>query len=496
MKVSLAAIDKAKIWQSKNRITQMFADEGPLRRELYPLHVRFMDAGAKYMERLMCAGNRCGKSETACFEVVLHATGEYPHWWTGRRFNKPVSIWVAGNTSETTRDIIQAKLVGDTTREPGSAAKVGVGTGMIPSDRIVAHSPKAGVPGAIDTVWIRHKTGGTSSIGFKSFGTGASGQPAENWFGVRRDVIWIDEECGEAVYNEALMRLMSTEPGVENGIMLMTFTPLSGYTSVVKRFLETDDPGCFVQMVAWKDCPHLTPDIIAQMSKKYVPSQLKARSEGIPAIGEGAIYPIDLEEITVDPFKVPDTWPRCYGMDVGKTAVVWLAWDKDSDVVYAIDEYFSLEYNPTLHVEAIKARGEWIPGVIDPSSLQSNQVDGQKLFDIYKARGLNIHWEKTGVESGIQEVWMRLSTGRLKFFANLTRLRMEFQRYHRVKQETVFGVQDKIVKKDDHEVDSLRYAIASGLKRAKCHFTPPPKSANPFTEAGTFGSGGASWQLM
>ncbi len=278
--------------------------------------------------------------------------------------------------------------------------------------------------------------------------------------------------------------------------MLMTFTPLSGYTSVVKRFLETDDPNIFVQQVGWKQCPHLSDAVIEIMSKKYLPSQLRARSEGVPAVGEGAIYPIDIDEISVDPFKIPDTWLKCFGMDVGKTAVVWLAWDKDTDTVYAYDSYYSETYNPTLHVEAIKARGDWIPGVIDPSSLQSNQMDGQQLFKIYKDKGLNITWEKTGVEAGIQEVWMRLSTGRLKFFSNMTRLRMEFQRYHRIKSETVFGVQDKIVKKDDHQVDGLRYGIASGLKRAKTHYTPPEKQDVFNTTTANFGTGNAGWQVM
>lgn len=474
----------------------MWPETGPLSRHNYPLHMKFLAAGKTHMERLLIAGNRCGKSETAAYEVVTHLLGDYPHWWEGRRFTKPPSIWVAGNTSETTRDIIQAKLLGSVERGPGSAEKVGIGTGLIPADRIIAHAPKAGVPGAIGEAWIKHASGGTSSVGFKSFGVGSSGQPAESFFGVRKDVAWVDEECGEAVFNELLMRLMSTEPGVDNGIMLMTFTPLSGYTAVVKRFLETEDPGIFVQQVGWNDCPHLTPDVIAQMSRKYLPSQLKARSQGIPAIGEGAIYPIDIDEISVDPFKIPDTWSRCYGMDVGKTAVIWLAWDRDSDVVYATDEYFSTEYNTTLHAEAIKARGA-IPGVIDPSSLQSNQMDGQKLFDIYRSKGLDIQWERTGVESGIGDVWGRLSTGRLKFFSNLSGLRMEFQRYHRIKSETVFGVQDKIVKKDDHRVDALRYGITSGLKRARPMTARKPVEVRSVFEAGSFASGGnAGWQVM
>jgi phage terminase large subunit-like protein len=491
--LTLEEIEAAQAYHRRNAIHQFFPDDGPLRRELYAKHLKFFEAGATHMERLCCSANRVGKTEMAVYEATLHATLDYPHWWKGRRFKHPTHGWVAGSTAETTRDILQAKLVGQIIRDGGSKEKLGIGTGMIPEDRIVSHSPKAGIPNGLDTVWVRAATGGISSIGFKTYG-GAGNDTADAWMGSRKDYVILDEEPPSVVYFEALTRLMSTVPGEENGIMIVTFTPLAGYTEIVKRFLESDDPDSFVIQIGWRDAPHLTPEIIAQMSKKFLPSQLRARSEGIPAIGEGAIYPIDIDEISVDPFKIPETWPKCYGLDVGKTAVVWLAWDKDADVVYAYDCYFSTEYNPTLHTEAIKARGP-IPGVIDPSSLQSNQMDGQNLFVIYKTRGLNLEWERTGVESGIQEVWMRLSTGRLKFFTSLTRLRMEFQRYHRQKSETVFGVQDKIVKKDDHCIDALRYGIVSGLKRAKTGLPPRPEKLSAF-DYGSFASGDGSWQVM
>ena len=490
MIVSLEDIEKAQRWIQRNTFFSYFPDTGPLRRELYSRHMDFLRAGATHMQRLCIAANRVGKTELGIFETTAHATGLYPEWWEGRRFPYPIEAWVAGKTSETTRDILQAKLIGKIQRGANSD-KIGIGTGMIPADKIVATTPKAGVPDACDSIFVRHVSGGVSTIGLKSYG-----KDRDSWEGTAKSLILLDEEPPSDVMGEALMRLMSTVPGRPNGSMMITFTPLEGYTEVVKSFLETDDPNKHVTTIRWVDAPHLTPEAIEALSKSYLPSQLKARSEGIPAIGEGAVYPIDIDDICVDPFKVPDTWPRFYGFDVGQTAVLWLAWDRDSDVVYAYDEYFSREYNPAIHADAIKARGAWIPGAIDPASLQSNQMDGQKLFQIYKDRGLNVQWERTGVESGIQEVWMRLSTGRLKFFTHLSRLKMEFQRYHRQKSETVFGVQDKIVKKDDHLCDALRMAIVSGLKRACTHYAKP--TVISAFESGSFADsvGSAGWQVM
>jgi CheY-like chemotaxis protein len=106
---------------------------------------------------------------------------------------------------------------------------------------------------------------------------------------------------------------------IENKI---TFTPLEGYSEVVAGFLESSDPDKWNIKIGWADAPHLTPEIVEKMSRKYLPSQLKARSLGEPAMGEGAIYPIELDLIVVDDFPIPQAWPKVYGLDVGKTAGV------------------------------------------------------------------------------------------------------------------------------------------------------------------------------
>ncbi len=66
-----------------------FPATGPYRRELYPRHLELFAAGARYKERLFMAANRIGKSGAGAYEVTAHATGEYPDWWEGRRFDGP-----------------------------------------------------------------------------------------------------------------------------------------------------------------------------------------------------------------------------------------------------------------------------------------------------------------------------------------------------------------------------------------------------------------------
>lgn len=154
----------------QRKIFELYPDDGPLRRELYPKHLQFFEAGKQFRERCVMAGNRTGKSfGIGGYETALHLTGLYPEWWPGRRFNKPIDAWAAGDTSETTRDIIQKILTGVGGDKEGGE----LGTGLIPGDKIIGEpTRRMGVAGAIDTIAVRHASGGTSIIGLKSFDQG------------------------------------------------------------------------------------------------------------------------------------------------------------------------------------------------------------------------------------------------------------------------------------------------------------------------------------
>lgn len=215
----------------RNKINSFYPDEGLLRRELYPKHLEFFEAGAKYRERLFMAANRIGKTEGAGgYETTLHLTGEYPAWWCGRKFYAPITAWAAGKTNETTRDIVQAKLFGKVAYDDGS--KIVDGTGLIPFNAIGKLTWKQGVPDMIDTAQIRHIDGGYSVLGLKSYQQGRG-----VFEGTEQHVIWLDEEPSIDIYGECLIRTATTD-----GIVYTTFTPLEGVTEVVMSFLPNGIP--------------------------------------------------------------------------------------------------------------------------------------------------------------------------------------------------------------------------------------------------------------
>jgi phage terminase large subunit-like protein len=227
--LKLRALEDA---EKYGRFNSLFPDTGPLRRELYTKHMEFFKAGANYRERCFMAGNRVGKTIAGTYETVCHLTGEYPHWWEGRRFNMPIKAWCAGKTNETTRDIIQAELLGNITFS--GQRKLVDGTGLIPKTALGQEpgqlSWKAGVADLVDMVKVRHRTGGWSELGLKSYQQGRG-----SFEGTARHVVWFDEEPPMDVYGEALVRTATTQ-----GLIMLTFTPLEGMSTVVQEFLPKE----------------------------------------------------------------------------------------------------------------------------------------------------------------------------------------------------------------------------------------------------------------
>jgi phage terminase large subunit-like protein len=448
----LELLVEKKYRRDTKRITRYYPDTGALRRELYVKHLEFFKAGAIHKERLMLAANRIGKSEgVGGYELTLHLTGEYPNWWEGKRFDNPIKAWAAGDTSKTVRDIIQSKLLGPV----GS-----FGTGLIPKENIISTASKQGIADAIEIIRVRHKSRGESILVLKSYD-----QRREAFQGTEQDVVWYDEEPPFEIYIEGLMRTMTT-----GGLVLCTFTPLLGISETVLYFLpggdfksNIEDSSKYVVMATWDDAPHLTEEQKNQLFSSIPDYQRDARTKGIPQLGSGAIYPIPESEILVDPFEIPVWYPRSYGMDVGwnRTAAVWGAIDRESDTVYLYSEYYRGSAEPAIHVHGIRARGDWVPGVVDPAARGRGQADGGQLLQMYCDLGLNLVKADNSVESGIYNVWQQLSFGKLKVFKSLQNWLAEYRLYRR-------DDRGNVVKQNDHLMDATRYLVSSGLGLAEC----------------------------
>lgn len=416
----------------------------------------FHAAGATYRERLLMAGNQLGKTLAAGFEVAMHATGQYPDWWVGRRFEKPIAAWAAGVTGESTRDNPQRILLG----RAGS-----FGTGSIPKASLLDTSSSRGLADSVDTIRVRHASGGVSQIALKSYEKGR-----EKWQGETLDLVWFDEEPPQDIYTEGLTRTNAT-----GGMVMMTFTPLLGMSDVVRRFLMEKPPGTSVTQMTIDDVDHYTDEQKAMIIASYPEHEREARTKGIPQLGSGRVFPISESAITCAAFPIPDHWARLGGLDFGwdhPSAGIQLAWDRDSDCLYVTHAHRAREQTPAMFAAAVRPWGEY-PWAWPHDGLQHDKGSGDQLAALYRLQGLKMLPERatfedgsSGVEAGIAEMLERMQTGRLKIFQHLLPWFEEFNLYHRK--------DGLIVKENDDLLCATRYALM--MKRwAKSKIDLKPK---------------------
>ncbi len=225
---------------------------------------------------------------------------------------------------------------------------------------------------------------------------------------------------------------------------------------------------------SWSDAVHLTEDAKLSLLSSLPAYQRDARSKGIPQLGAGAVFQIGEQEYVLPPLKggVQTHWPRSYALDVGirVAAAVWIARNPDDDVYYVYSEYEREDVPYSIHADAIKSKGLWILGVVDPAADQRNQVDGERMIDNYRKAGLNLTEAENSVNSGLEDLIDALTSGRLKIFETCQKLIRQMRIYRRDEK-------GKIVKKQDHLVDCLRYGWVSG--RDVMRIRPTSASARP-----------------
>jgi phage terminase large subunit-like protein len=419
-----------------------------------PKQLAFFATG-KFRERGIIAANRSGKSSGISVETACHLTGAYPDWWpeTAKRFDHPVTILVSGKTGQTTRDLLQQNLLGP----PGSAARLG--TGMIPRDCVLVDTKVAShsAGSALDFIDIKHVSGGTSRLTFRTYKQGR-----DLFEGLTLDMVVFDEEPGEDVYSEALVRLATTR-----GICIAAFTPMEGRTPTVKRFLDEPSPDrTVVRITIDDDLPGALAD--PEEKKRYIasipPHERGPRLYGEPSAGANAVFPVDLETLkqTYPPLhELPPHWYYLWGIDFGighPFAAVLVGYDRDADCVHVIKAIRVTGQTPLQHVHAMKQIAGNVRVAWPKDGHQREKSTGAALIQSYRDLELDVLTSHAvdadggvGLEPVLQDMWLRMTSDRFRVNRELTSWFEEARDYHRDENGNV-------VPMDDDLLSATRYA--------------------------------------
>jgi len=432
----------------------------------------FHNAGSDHTERMLMAANRVGKTLSAGAEVSCHLTGLYPDWWEGKRFEKPVLVWTGSPTNETSRDIVQKELLGGLGED--------IGKGWVPKHLLIGKptTRQAGVKNVVESFQVRHVSGGVSNCMLKTYEQGW-----QKWQGTAPHVVWMDEEPDDyMIYSEAQTRTITSK-----GIVMVTFTPLLGMTDLVQHFQE-GGPGIYLKGATWHDAPHLNDDDKERLTASYRAHERDARTQGIPMMGEGAVFPISDDDLMVPSQQIPLHWAIIKGCDFGidhPAAGVVLAWDRDNDVIYVVDCYKKKDETAPYHAAWLNKSFKWAPVAWPHDGMNREKSGGKTLAQAYREHGANMlsksaryNTKEPGqkkakggpqpVEPVVDEILERMMTGRFKVFSTLPEWFEEKRSYHR-KDGKIVARRDDIMKATQYAVMMKRYAApgTAGYQRVQ-----------------------------
>ncbi|UMO76431.1 terminase large subunit [Pseudomonas phage BroderSalsa] len=427
----------------------------------YGWQEKFITASSNCSQLLAMTGNRCGKTYTGAFIMACHLTGLYPDWWMGRRYDRPVEAWAAGISTDTTRDILQSELLGSW-KNPEA-----FGTGAIPKELILETIRREGKPGCVQAVLVRHISGGSSALTFKSYE-----MDQDKFMGTAIDIIWLDEECPKDIYTQCVTRTATVD-----GIVYLTFTPEHGLTELVKDFMYDIKDGQFMISASWDDAPHLDDKVKTQLMSVYSPAERKMRVSGQPSIGSGVVFPILEDKIKIEPRPIPEHWMRTIGIDLGydhPNAVACIAWDNETDTYYLYDEYSEKGETLGMHADAIRSRGgQSIPVIVPHDAFKHDgATSGKQYVTLYEEQGLNVVRQPfsnpptpdgkhggNSVEYGVNWMLTMMDQGRFKVFSTCTKFLQEMKLYHRK--------DGKIVDRNDDMISATRYGAIMMTRHGK-----------------------------
>jgi len=410
---------------------------------------------------VLFGGNQTGKSRTLLHLDAWDLTGNYPETYTGYRFHRPVDIWIVGETNELVRDSLQKVLFGPDPLKPGMG-------GLIPPSLIDGKpTTRHNISGAFDTVRVKHISGGTSMVSFKSYAMGRENLQA--WTG---DVVHVDEEPPKDCWTELQMRLVA-----RHGRMRMSFTPIELGTDVVELLMDEENTDVARFFLGALEAVHLGQSHVDKIKAlRLSPAETEARLYGRPSSKIGKIFRgIDWDEVAFPRFPIPKDWPCLGALDPGydhPTGLVLAYKDPASGVIFVTR---TLKRSGLAYHHHAKEMREWPTSrwVFDPALNQGEKSDGRSLTELYNQE-LEPDWRSipanerllqmanNDVEAGLQKMQELLETGMLLIFDDLTEVFDEFRKYRRTMPKNRNGEvvgRARIRKVEDEFMDCIRYIV-------------------------------------
>ena len=427
----------------------------------------------------LLGGNRSSKTERGAFLAVAWLMGkEYfrdePSWRFVKDLPIPehgVNVWAVGLDFSVIQDVIWREKLRVGHRHPGLLPRV-------PSPLITRISDSA-FQVEVDV------NGRRSTLTCKSADSGR-----EKFQSASVDLVWIDEEPNEDVYDEIYQRTADCA-----GKILITLTPLTDIASGVRKpwvydlyqeFKAGREDVIFISL-STLDNPFIPEEEKVKLKQKWAghPEE-RARMYGEFITRSGLVYPqFDKKIHCVKPFTIPREWKRIVSIDpaaTGITAALWLAVRPISNDIYVYRCYYESNHIVSDHAKNIQVRNAgdavdiWL---IDPYwGVARNAETHKQGFMLWREAGISVRLAPRAEDFGRNTLSEYLSASldksarhpKLYIFDTVKELPTELETYvwDFISKGPNKGMsKEKPMKRDDHAINALQYACSMNPKGIK-----------------------------
>ena len=418
--------------------------------------------------RLVIGDNRSGKSVVGAVEAIAHSLGyrpwlpeDHPDRIVRLPSGRPIPVPNVGRVIA--QDFPQAikQNIAEKLRE------------WAPAGFYTVRTSNQGIP--IEVKW------NNGSVWYLM----ADSQDDLAFEGTRGHWFWVDEPIGYNKYVALRRGLVDF-----SGHCWLTLTPVSQpwIAGVIAEKGNLPGSGIKVYRFTMEENlrergGYIAQDDIDQFDEALRPDQKAVRREGQWAHLTGRVFPEwhSEEPYWIEPFDIPDTWPRIRIIDPHPrkpVAVLWLAVNPDNQV-YAYRELFD-ENLKTIkdvaqEIHRLEQNEPIAMSMIDPASHQQERTSGTTVRQKFAEHGVwTIAAQKLNIEAGIDAIHEALkiqnewSEPSLVVFNTCPNVKLNFQRFvwddwASSKDRDVKGERQEVRKSDDDFIACIRYFFQSRI---------------------------------
>jgi len=273
---------------------------------------------------------------------------------------------------------------------------------------------------------------------------------------------WLDE-CGQDNFRLGSWEAVQRRLALHQGRVLGTTTPYNlGWlkTEIFDRWRRGDPDYQVIQFRSTMNPAFPVEEY--ERAKATLPGwKFRMFYDGEFTRPAGMIYAdLDDDIHVIQPIELPASWPRYVGIDFGAvhTAILWLAENPETGVIYLYREYLEGDKTTPQHAETVKVYAKNENIVRYTGGAKSEK---QQRWD-WQAAGVPVMESPIiDVEAGIDRVIERLKLKTLFIFNNCRGVIDEMGTYSRELDDNGQPTEKIKDKETFHRLDALRYAVSA-----------------------------------